>query len=443
MTDTASTETGLAPTAQGERWQSLDVLRGIAVLGILAANIWTFAFPPGMATAGGAIEGGLGLSPAVWLAFIDSSMRTLFSILFGAGMVMFMERMEARNMGIRGADLYFRRILILLVMGLINAFVFMWIGDILFMYAVLAFVIYGLRNTSTKWLFALISLLLIFNLNKGLSSHDKQMESYAAGAAAVAKQDAGETLDSSEESAAKKHRQRGDFEHAIKTRFEKNIEKIQSGFAGSREVIWPWSVMFQSRAFYNYFALDCLISMLLGIILFRHGFLTGAASWKALMVFTSAGLAVGLVIRLNYYNVQVASDFTSPDASFWRAFNDFSRIGLAIGYLGLVQMLCKAGLFGWLRHILAATGQMALTNYLMQSILCGIIFLGWGFGLYGTLRGVEPWYVVAAICALQLAWSPIWLKYFRFGPFEWAWRSLTYGTRQPLKRSGSNTEATA
>lgn len=428
------TDVNAAPTAQTERWQSLDVLRGIAVLGILAANIWTFAFPAGMTLSAGAIEGGMGHGPALWHAFIDSSMRTLFSILFGAGMVMFMERMEARNMGLMGADLYFRRILILLVMGLVNAFVFMWIGDILFMYAVLAFVIYGLRNTATKWLFVLIALMLAFNLAKGLVGQEERLERYAAGVAAVAKQDAGDELTADEESAARRHRDIGNFEKTMERRFTPMIEKVQSGFSGSREVMWGMSVRFQSQFFYNYFAIDCLISMLLGIILYRHGFLTGTASWRALALLTVFGLSVGLYIRLNLYYAHISTDFTTPAVSGWRVYNDFSRIGLAFGYLGLVQMLCKAGLFGWLRHMFAATGQMALTNYLMQSVLCGIIFLGWGFGLFGTLSGMEAWYVVLAISALELAWSPIWLKYFRFGPFEWAWRSLTYGERQSFKR---------
>ena len=174
--------------------------------------------------------------------------------------------------------------------------------------------------------------------------------------------------------------------------------------------------------------------MLLGIVLYRGGLLTAQASWGAIGALTIGGLVVGLFIRLNLWQVITDSDFTSPESSFWRAFNDFSRLGLAFAWLGALQVLVKANILGWVRSMLAATGQMALTNYLMQSIICGTIFLGWGFGMFGEMRGMEPWYVVFAIWAVELVWSPIWLKYYRFGPFEWLWRSLTYGERQPMRR---------
>ena len=99
------------------------------------------------------------------------------------------------------------------------------------------------------------------------------------------------------------------------------------------------------------------------------------------------------------------------------------------------MLLYKSGLFKWLFALLRPVGQMAFTNYLMQSLLCGLFFYGIGFGMYGKLERHEVYYVVGAVWLVQIIYSNIWLHYFRFGPMEWAWRSLTYWKKQPMKKS--------
>ena len=113
---------------------------------------------------------------------------------------------------------------------------------------------------------------------------------------------------------------------------------------------------------------------------------------------------------------------------------EVSRVLRSIGILGLIMLLYKSGLFKWLFALMRPVGQMAFTNYLMQSLLVGLFFYGIGFGMFGKLQRYEIYYVVVATWALEIIWSHIWLRYFRFGPLEWCWRSLTYWKLQPFKK---------
>jgi uncharacterized protein len=108
------------------------------------------------------------------------------------------------------------------------------------------------------------------------------------------------------------------------------------------------------------------------------------------------------------------------------------RVLRSLGLFGAIMLLYKSGIFKWLFALLRPVGQMAFTNYLMQSILCGLFFYSVGLGMYGKLERHQIYYVVGAVWLLQIIYSHIWLRYFRFGPFEWAWRSLTYWKVQPF-----------
>jgi uncharacterized protein len=119
---------------------------------------------------------------------------------------------------------------------------------------------------------------------------------------------------------------------------------------------------------------------------------------------------------------------------FWTGTTyDLGRFSIALAHVGLLLVIVKKGWLSWLMSRLAATGQMALSNYLFHSVVCSTLFCGYGFGLYGRLERHQLYYVVAAIWVFQMLASPIWLRHYRFGPAEWAWRSLTYWKRQPMR----------
>jgi uncharacterized protein len=157
---------------------------------------------------------------------------------------------------------------------------------------------------------------------------------------------------------------------------------------------------------------------------------------------TYCGLGLGLT--LSYFRLQPLIDYKfnyfdyTKNVSF--EFYEISRTFRALGVFGLIMLMYRSGWFKWLFALMRPVGQMAFTNYLMQSFLVGLFFYGVGFGMYGKLQRYEIYYVVAATWALEIIWSHIWLRYFRFGPLEWAWRSLTYWKKQPFKKNNSNTD---
>jgi uncharacterized protein len=117
-----------------------------------------------------------------------------------------------------------------------------------------------------------------------------------------------------------------------------------------------------------------------------------------------------------------------------RTFGEFRRVLITVGHASLVMLIFRSQVVPWLMKALANVGQMAFTNYLMQSIICTWFFFGYGFGYYNSLRFHQLYYVVFAVWIFQVIFSAIWLQFFRFGPFEWLWRSLTYWKMQPMKK---------
>jgi len=116
---------------------------------------------------------------------------------------------------------------------------------------------------------------------------------------------------------------------------------------------------------------------------------------------------------------------------------EFSRTLRSIGLFGLLMLLFKSGWFNWLFKLMRPVGQMAFTNYLMQSLMGALVFFGIGFGMMGKLQRYEVYLVAMAIWAIEITWSHIWLRYFRFGPLEWCWRSLTYWKKQPMRKENT------
>ena len=175
--------------------------------------------------------------------------------------------------------------------------------------------------------------------------------------------------------------------------------------------------------------------MLIGMGLFKLDVFSARRSPRFYGALIAAALFVG--IPLEAYGVML--DFRHEWAMTWSMFqgaqfNYWPSIPVSLGYVGLVMLACRTNALRRATRPLAAVGQMALTNYLMQTVICTTIFYGHGFGLYGSVDRVGQLGITVAVLAFQLIVSPLWLRRFRFGPAEWAWRSLTYGVRQPLRR---------
>jgi uncharacterized protein len=170
--------------------------------------------------------------------------------------------------------------------------------------------------------------------------------------------------------------------------------------------------------------------MLLGLAALRSGLLTGRGSGAALWALVVGGYAIGLPLAVAETRALLASGFDPLIDKQWLVIYDLRRVAVAAGHLGVILLVCRSGVAARLRRRLAAVGRMALSNYLGQSVIGGLLFYSVGLGLYGRYTGWHLYVFVLLIWLLQLAWSGWWLARFRFGPAEWLWRSLVYGRLQ-------------
>jgi uncharacterized protein len=199
----------------------------------------------------------------------------------------------------------------------------------------------------------------------------------------------------------------------------------------------------ETTALFNFLIWDVLLFMFIGMAFFKMGILQGEAKTRVYVWMAVLGLAIGLPISYLFVTNDVHHHFNWYEITKTKNFEfyELQRFIHSIGIFGLIMLLYKSGWFKWLFALTRPVGQMAFTNYLMQSLICGFLFVGVGLGWYGHLQIYELYYVVLAVWALEILWSHIWLRYFRFGPLEWLWRSLTYWKRQPMKRDTIDKEA--
>jgi uncharacterized protein len=184
---------------------------------------------------------------------------------------------------------------------------------------------------------------------------------------------------------------------------------------------------------YRLWLWDILSYMLLGMAFFKLRIFHGERSSIYYLIMLITGYLIGLTINYLETTAILGSDFDKLAINKAGMTYQIGRLFTTIGHIGLFMLFIKSGIFGFFQKALAAVGRMALTNYLMHSIITSILFYGFGFALFGELQRYELYYIVGSIWVFQLIFSPIWLKYFQYGPVEWLWRSLTYQKKQPFK----------
>jgi uncharacterized protein len=423
----------LEPVAARERFSSLDILRGFAVLGILLMNITSFGFPRnGMRDL--AAASGWDPNLTVWVTtsvLFEGKMRALFSMLFGVGIVLFTLRAEDREGVARGGAIFYRRTLWLLAFGFLHA-AFFWTGDILYEYAVGALLLYPLRKLSPTLLIVCGMGLLVIASLRTIPRNWELEQRRTAAAEANAAQRAGATLTAEQLDAQAHWAALMRFRQPNDTQIAREIADYQRGY-------WSIFVMRQRLLGFSAFisSWDTAAMMLIGMGLMKLGVFSAALGWWTYAAIMVLGYAAGFAINgITAYRT-IAGNF-EPIGMWWNLTTyDIGRLTMALGHVGLIILIFKAGRMRWLTSALAAVGQMALTNYLMQTVICTTIFYGYGFGLYGQLQRYQLYYVVLGVWIFQLLLSPLWLRYFAFGPMEWLWRSLTYGKLQPMRKPAS------
>lgn len=427
----------LAPTAGVDRIELIDTTRGIAVLGILLMNITGFGLPYAYddPTVWGA-ESAIDLT--VWRImslFVEGTLRGLFTLLFGASILLFLQRHAARTTGLRPADLYFRRTLWLIGFGLLNGYVLLWSGDVLFYYGIAGCILFVFRNLPPRQLLILATAFMILQTAITVSEWQDYRETQALAEAAIARQAAGQAMiDGDQEAIDAFNAVRSEFRPA-RQNLEAHVAKVRESYSSAFAVLGADTRYMEGEFFLRHGLIECLGMMLLGMALLKLGVLSGDSPTRVYLAMIVIGYAIGLSVNISEVRPLEDANF-SPDVML-RTFltYDLGRIPMTLGHVGLIALLYRTQRLIGAPRVLAAVGQMALTNYLSQSLLCLFIFTGAGLAWYGQLARHELYYVVMVIWIMQLVWSPLWLRHFRYGPAEWVWRSLTYWRRQPLRRA--------
>lgn len=427
MDDTSSAVDGqdsapAAPVALQSRISSLDFIRGLAVMGILAANIVSFGQPPSAYFWPDSFLVDPG-DPGGWqwivqFILIDGKMRGLFTLLFGAGMYLFMERAWERGSS-RWLQIW--RLVLLLGFGLLH-FYLIWFGDILSMYAIIGFgavacmrwkpetqirvglFVYSLGCIA--WGGAFLMQYLI--VDTGVFAD----QSWVAEARAEIVR-SGETQRSNDAEIIV-HMKSGDYAALLAERFAQQ---------------WFVPLVNPLFLFFETFSL-----MLIGMGLYRQGFFSGSFTpskmklwgWAGVIVGGALSLAIGLFVKSTGYS------FMAVNAAFI-GWSMVPRLMMVLGMAALLVEYSKSAT-GWLADRVSAAGRAAFTNYLGTSVVMMIVFQGWGLGLFGQLNRPLLYLVTVLAWLLMLAWSKPWLDRYRYGPLEWLWRCMTYRKAFPIKK---------
>jgi uncharacterized protein len=423
---TSTPKQAAIPTKLSLRIEAMDVLRGFALFGILLMNIATFGLPS--AYSDPTVYGGsTGASLNAWVTiqmFFEGTQRGLFSILFGAGVILLTSRLEASGRE-DVADIYFRRNLWLVLFGIIHCFILLWLGEILFFYGVVALFLYSFRNLAAKHLLMIGLAGLLFNGVWTLGETLGKLDLSAKAAQAEQLITAGETPSSKLAEANKSWEAYVAKKKPNAEKLQKDVDAHQGSYLTILTFQAPQGVETESMVLYRYF-FDFFSMMVIGMALFKLGVLTLERKTSTYLTMVGVGYCIGILT--NYFETTwiMQHDFSVEARLQASVTYDLGRLAMTLGHIGLLLLFVRSGFCSWLRNSMAAVGRMALTNYVSHSVICAFVFYGFGFGLYGQLQRYELYYVVFGICLFQLIFSPVWLARFHFGPLEWAWRALTY-----------------
>jgi uncharacterized protein len=413
----------IAPVAAGERIHVLDILRGFALFGVLLANmVWFFSGYGNLEPEAAARLSTAVLDPLVLgliSFFVSSKFISIFSFLFGVGFAIQMGR--ARERGMLATPLYVRRLLWLLGFGVAHMFL-VWYGDILHLYALLGLLLIGWVSRSNRTLVAggiAFAILVPVLIEAILWLLPRITEGVL---------DPADAFETRREAAKALHAAFAEGTYA---------EAVRANAADA----WAWfstdDALTTGAASFGLF--------LFGLLAGRSGILARASTGSATAdrALLRRGLFWGLGVGAACQGIVLIGDHVSTLASgewqpqpamkaLWRV----GVLGMVLSYVCGIVLLFRDPAWRHRLRFFAPVGRMALSNYLSQSVICVFLFYGWGLGWYGSVGPTGSLGLTFLVFAAQLAASAWWLQRFRFGPAEWAWRSLTYGKMQPFRSSG-------
>ncbi len=384
-----------------QRIESIDLLRGFALLGILIMNIISFShigtgyMNP---TVGAGIEGYNGIIHGFSYLFADMRFMSIFSILFGAGILIFSDNALKKEMN---AGVYhYRRMFLLLCFGLIHAYL-IWMGDILVMYAICGCIAYLMRNWSIRKLLILGSVFFVIPILFSLSTYFFMPQ---------------EELQEI-------------FKFWTPTQEEIDVEILayQGSYMGQLKPRISSAIELQTLVFLIETSWRVLSMMMLGMILYRKGILSAQKEKIFYQRFLIKGLASGLAFSAA--GLYAAYSFEWDGVWYMNVghfYNYIASLAVALGYIGLIMLWSKTNFLMGLQSRLKAVGRLAFTNYILTSLICTFIFYGHGLGLFSTLDRLEQMGIVLVVWMILLIISPMILEKYKRGPLESIWRKFTY-----------------
>lgn len=394
-----------APPAH--RLAALDFIRGFALLGILIVNAMAFAWP--IEVYSNPARSSLAMTEAdrmTWWTihtFFESKCITLFAMLFGISLFLVRQQDEPQTPFTR--TILFRRLMWLIGFGLLHGAA-IWLGDILLMYAVVGLFFVSVVKTKhyLRWgvgLYVIGSLMIL-----------------APGwlLALLPRDEVGALISGS----------------SVMT-FAQSVEMMRGSFAESLYGNFAmWATIITSQI--TVYGLKIIALLMIGLGLFKVGYFEtkGKTAWHLLCI----GLGGACLAVIGYQNsLTVAAGFPEPEIyGSLKAANEFLSVFVSLGYASLLILISRLPVLSLITTALQPVGRMAFTNYLMQSLIMTAIFYGGrGLGLYGTLGHAQLVPIVAGVWAFQIVFSHLWLRVFRYGPFEWVWRSLSHGKFMPIR----------
>jgi uncharacterized protein len=376
-------------------------------------NIQSFAMPSSAYNNPLAFGDLSGLNKITWILshlFADQKFMSIFSILFGAGIVLITEKKELLTGS--SVKLHYIRNLILLLIGLIHAHL-IWYGDILVAYALCSFIVYPLRKLSPRKL--LISGLLIVSVPSFLNGLFQFSLPFMP---------ASELQDL-----------RLDWAPTNEL-IEQEITAFTGSISSQIKINSQQALFLETFVFLIQFLWRAGGLMLVGMALYRWGVLSAVRSRSFYLKSAFYSLIIGfpIVIYGIYMNFTMNWDFQYSMFT-GSQFNYWGSLFIAYGYISLIMVFAQSDNYNTIKKRLASIGQMALTNYILHSFIGMLIFFGIGFGLFGKIDRSLQILIVGIIWIFQYLASEKWLNSYKFGPLEWVWRSLTYGKKQPFLRS--------
>ncbi len=403
--DALDAETG--PVQPTERIAILDILRGFALFGILVMNLPGFNTPWAIYRGGGNPHPGWYNGVAEWVTatFFEGKFNAIFSFLFGVGLTIQLERAAAKK--IPFVRVYLRRLFTLFLFGLAHV-VFLWDGDVLHIYAVLGVGLVLIRRWPDKYLIPLVGLIFLLPVTK--SAFDLYIDKPAT--------------------------------HSKQFWLDRGAEQVRVYSSGTYTEIMNLrlSEVKEDYLFNNWWTFWCAlaVTMLIGFMVGRRRIvqnLVGQESPIRHLFNTSVilGLITGSMLATSH-SLEDLTDATTLVGTFHSALYQINRPILSMAYITGITLLSMQPRWSVRLAPLASVGRMPLTNYLMQSVICGFLFYSYGFALYGKVGPAGNFLVALAIYAVQVIYSNYWMAHFQYGPLEWLWRLLTYG-KPPKMRS--------